>query len=89
MVGHTPTRSQPGEERWSPPTESEAGKGKGMWCRSLVIGTVGAIMTGVRIKAVEDLTRWMAIQLLLLLLFEKALQTNGFMQSTWMHSFRP
>jgi hypothetical protein len=60
-----------------------------MWCRSLVIGTVGAIMTGVRIKAVEDLTLWMAIQLLLLLLFEKALQTNGFMQSNSMHSFRP
>ena len=43
-----------------------------MWCRSLVIGIEGASMTGVRIKAVEELTLLIAIQLLL---FEKALQT--------------
>lgn len=46
-------------------------------------------MTGVRTKAVEALALLMAIPGHLLLLFEKALQTNGFMQSIWMHSFRP
>jgi hypothetical protein len=46
-----------------------------MWCRSLVIGIEGASITGVRIKVVEELTLLIAIQLLLLLLFEKALQT--------------